>query len=94
MLFNICSDFIPKEFFNFTHNVYINRPPHGQHISLNRKPFLLHSSMSNTLDTRYKINFLNCLSDEKIKNILLLNNEYITVFNKYLTYINIPGITI
>lgn len=29
MLFNICSDFIPKEFFNFTNNVYTNRPPHG-----------------------------------------------------------------
>lgn len=69
---------------------YKNRPTHGQHISLSRRPFNPKCKMEDILDPLYKKSFLETInSDQFIKLMKLSSKETKQIFNTYLQYVKI-----
>lgn len=67
-----------------------NRPTHGQHISLSRRPFNPTCQMEDRLDPIYKKSFLETIkSDQFIELMQLSPKETKQIFNTYLQYVKL-----
>lgn len=91
MLYDICKNIFSKEFLQLPYDMDLYRPQHGQHLSLNRKPFLKSSPMSVEYKNEYKENFLKLINDSFILDLINLNNEYKQIFNTYLNFIGLKS---
>lgn len=89
VLYNVCNEsglIMPT----YTEDIKLfnsNRPQHGIHISLNRKPFCPTSPISVKCNNEYKDSYLKLISDQKFINLLpYLDNRFINnlkIFNNY-----------
>lgn len=67
-----------------------NRPAHGQHISLSRKPFTLSCPLKDILDPLYEKPFLETIRSDQFKELMQISPEETKqIFNTYLQYINL-----
>lgn len=67
-----------------------NRPIHGQHISLTRRPFNPKCYMEDILDLLYKEEFIKTIQSDQFKTLMKLSaNETKQVFNTYLDYVGL-----
>lgn len=67
-----------------------NRPIHGQHISLSRKPFNQKCSMENCLDKQYEHTFLTTVFSEQFKSLIeLCPTKTRQIINTYLSYVGV-----
>ena len=67
-----------------------NRPTHGQHISLSRKPFNPKSSMEDELDLSYSQQFIETIRSKQFKTLMQLGSkETRQTFNIYLEYVGL-----
>ena len=75
----------------FTSNgFWKNRPTHGQHISLSRRPFSPACSMEDVLDPLYKEPFIETIQSTQFKTLMKLGSkETRQTFNIYLEYVGL-----
>lgn len=62
------------------------RPIHGQHVSLNRRPFKMNSSMPNVIYDEFKSEFLETINEDTFKKLLDFSFGFKNTLNKYLSY--------
>lgn len=68
----------------------LNRPIHGQHLSLHRLPFKHNSTIKNVVFPLYKDEFIKLLHDKMFQTLLnLFDQEYKTILFQYLKFNNI-----
>lgn len=70
---------------------YVNRPVHGQHISLSRQPFNAKCPMKDILDPTYSRQFIDTVYSAEFKNLVsLCQPETKHIFNSYLKFVKLP----
>lgn len=63
-----------------------NRPQHGVHMSLKRKPFDTNSIMTNMIPGEYKTEFLSTIHDKPFQYILNIDKEFSTKLQQLLEF--------
>ena len=89
MLYDICNKSNIKMYPETLDGVLKNRPIHGQHLSLSRRPFTQSSSMPCVVDARFKDIFLKTISSNEFQTLLSFCPKFNKILKAYCDFVKI-----